>query len=80
MLEERKFLEIVANVLHTDIGNLSMKSRFTEDLGADSLQIFRIMTDAMELFDQDIEDHAAFDAETIGEAFSYFDPAEALIC
>ncbi len=41
-MEFEKLRQIVAGVLNMEAGEISMDTRFADDLGADSLDIFRL--------------------------------------
>ncbi len=75
MPEYRKFIEIIADVLAMEPKEIPANARFTEDLGADSLMVYRIMVTAMKLFDMDISDEDVSEVETVGDAYHLFHPA-----
>ena len=65
---EEKLKEIIAEVLNMDPEEISMDSTFTEDLGADSLDIAQILISIGDEFDVDIPDDVAENITTVGEA------------
>ena len=66
MLEELK--EILVEQLGVTEEQIKEESSFTEDLGADSLDIFQIVMGIEEKFGVSIEDTEVADIKTVGEA------------
>ena len=50
-----KLQEIIADVLNVDPNEVTMETTFTDDLGADSLDVFQIVMGIEEEFDIQIE-------------------------
>lgn len=69
MLEFEEFQKIVAEVLGVSPKSVSRRSTFLDDLGADSLQMFEIMTRACELFQTEADEGEFLTASTVDEAF-----------
>jgi len=66
---EQKFREIVAEDLCVDPESVTKDAVFTEDLGADSLDMVKIMLSAETAFDIEIQDDEFEDSElTFGQA------------
>ena len=61
-MELEKLQKIIAEVLNVDAGEVTMDTTFTEDLGADSLDVFQILMGVEEAFDIEIQEE---DAEQI---------------
>ena len=54
-MEFEKLQEIIADVLNVDPNEVTMETTFTDDLGADSLDVFQIVMGIEEEFDIQIE-------------------------
>lgn len=52
-MEFEKIKAIVAEVLNVDANEITMETKFTDDLGADSLDVFQIIMGLEEEFDID---------------------------
>lgn len=61
-MEFEKLQKIIAEVLNVDVDEIKMETTFTDDLGADSLDVFQIIMGIEEEFDIEI---ASEDAEKI---------------
>lgn len=67
-MEFDKLKEIIAGVLSVDPNELTEKTTFTEDLGADSLDLFQIVLGIEEAFEIEIVPEEAEKITTVGEA------------
>ncbi len=67
-MEFEKIRQIIADVLNVDEQEIKMESTFVDDLGADSLDIFQIIMGIEETFDIEIDNDAADDIKTVGDA------------
>ena len=67
-MEFEKLQQIIAEVLNMDPSQITEDSRFIEDLSADSLDIFEIITSIEDTFDITIEDSQAESIVTVGDA------------
>lgn len=67
-MEFEKIQTIIADVLNVDAGSITMETRFIEDLGADSLDLFQIVMQIEETFHIMIDDSAAEKISTVGDA------------
>ena len=61
-MEFEKLKEIIAQILNVDTDEISLETTFVDDLGADSLDVFQIITGIEDEFDIEISNE---DAETI---------------
>lgn len=61
-MELEKLQNIIADVLNVDASEVTMSTTFTDDLGADSLDVFQILMGVEEAFDIEISPE---DAEQI---------------
>ena len=67
-MEFEKLQGIIAEVLNVDTEDITMATTFVDDLGADSLDIFRIIMGIEEEFDIEIPQEAAENIVTVGDA------------
>ncbi|WP_317856271.1 acyl carrier protein [Chakrabartyella piscis] len=73
-MDENKVLEIIAEQLSVEIGVLSVETVFA-DLGADSLDLFQIISALEEEFDMEFENEDAENIKTIGDAIAHIQKA-----
>ncbi len=67
-MEFEKIQKIIAEVLNVDVSEITLETTFTDDLGADSLDIFQIIMGIEEEFDVQIETEDAEKIVTVGDA------------
>ena len=67
-MEFEKIKKIIAEVLNVDENEITMETTFTDDLGADSLDIFQIIMGLEEEFDIEIANEDAEKIVTVGDA------------
>ncbi len=67
-MEFEKLQQIIAEVLNIDPDTITVDSRFIDDLSADSLDIFEIITSIEDVFDITIDDSQAESIVTVGDA------------
>ena len=67
-MEFEKLKKIVAEVLNVDENEITMDSRFVDDLGADSLDIFQIIMGIEEEFDIEIPQEVAENITSVADA------------
>ena len=67
-MEFEKIKKIIAEVLNVDEEEITMETTFVDDLGADSLDIFRIIMGIEEEFDIEIANEEAEKIATVGDA------------
>lgn len=67
-MEFEKIQGIIADVLNVDAGTITMDTRFIDDLGADSLDLFQIVMEIEQAFQITIDDSAAEKISTVGDA------------
>lgn len=68
MDEMEKLKQIIAKVLNVDPNEITPDSTFIEDLGADSLDVFQIVTELEEEFQITIPQEKVEKIKTAGEA------------
>ena len=66
-----KLVEIAHEVRGISKDSITRESTFTDDLGADSLDIFQIMSELEDAFDMEFSNEAAETIKTVGEAVDY---------
>ncbi len=67
-MEFEKIQEIIADVLNVEASEIKMDTTFVDDLGADSLDIFQIVTGIEDEFNIEIETDEAENIVTVGDA------------
>ncbi|MBD5488872.1 MAG: acyl carrier protein [Lachnospiraceae bacterium] len=67
-MEFDKLREVIADVLNVDPNEIAEETTFTEDLGADSLDVFQIIMGIEEAFEIEIPADKVEQIATVGEA------------
>lgn len=67
-MEFEKIKAIIAEVLNVDENEITMETTFTDDLGADSLDVFQIIMGLEEEFDIEIANEDAEKIVTVSDA------------
>ena len=67
-MEFEKLKKVITEVLSVDPDEITMETTFTDDLGADSLDIFQIIMGLEEEFDIEIAPEKAENVKTVEEA------------
>ncbi len=67
-MEFEKLKKVIADVLNVDPEEIQMSSTFTDDLGADSLDVYQIVMGIEEEFDIEIPAESAENITTVEEA------------
>ena len=67
-MEFEKLRKVIAEVLNVDPEEITMNTTFTDDLGADSLDVFQIVMGIEEEFDIEIPEEQAEKISTVEEA------------
>ena len=70
---EERVLEIISENLGVNKEQVNRTTSFTEDLGADSLDIVEMVMELEEEFDITIPDDQAEKIKTVGEAVDYIE-------
>ena len=66
-MEFEKIQEIIAQVMGVDPGSISSDTSFSDDLGADSLDLFQIVMALEEQFEIEINDEDIQSIVTVGD-------------
>lgn len=67
-MEFEKIKKIITEVLNVDESEITMDTRFVDDLGADSLDIYQIIMGVEEEFDIEIDADNAEQIATVADA------------
>ena len=67
-MEFQKLQRIIADVLNISEDKITKESAFVDDLKADSLDVFQIITEIEDQFGIQIPDHAIENIVTVGDA------------
>ena len=67
-MEFEKLKRIITEVLNVDESEVTLDTRFVDDLGADSLDVYQIIMGIEEEFDIEIETDAAETIVTVADA------------
>ncbi|MEG1458023.1 MAG: acyl carrier protein [Acetivibrio sp.] len=67
-MEFEKLKKIISEVLNVDENEVHMETKFVDDLGADSLDVFQIIMGIEEEFDIEIANEEAEKIITVGDA------------
>ncbi|MBO6269480.1 MAG: acyl carrier protein [Clostridium sp.] len=67
-MEFEKLQSIIAEVMSVDPDEITMDTRFTDDLGADSLDVFQIIMGIEDAFEIEIPTEEAETISTVGDA------------
>jgi len=70
-MEFEKIQSIIAEQLGKDISEITVDTNFTEDLGADSLDLFSIISELETTFDIEFSQDAGEKIKTVGDAVEY---------
>lgn len=67
-MEFDKLKKIITEVLNVDENEITLDTKFVDDLGADSLDVYQIIMGIEEEFDIEIETEAAENIVTVSDA------------
>lgn len=67
-MEFEKLRDIIVEVLNVDADEINMGTTFVDDLGADSLDVFQIITGIEDEFDIEIDQEDAEKIVSVGDA------------
>ena len=70
-MEFEKIKEIIVEQLGVDESDVNMDSSFTDDLGADSLDLVELIMALEEEFDMEIPNEDAENIKTVADAVNY---------
>lgn len=75
-MEFEKIRTIIAEQLGRDESDITMETSFTDDLGADSLDLFQIISELEETFDMEFPQDDLEKVKTVGDAVNYIQSAQ----
>ncbi|HOX36810.1 MAG TPA: acyl carrier protein [Candidatus Brocadiia bacterium] len=64
-------IKVVCETLKVDEADVTLESRFVDDLGADSLKSLELVAGFEEEFDIEMEEEAALSVKTVGDAVTF---------
>ena len=64
---------VVAETLHVDLERVTDRSRFVEDLGAESIQSVELVAGFEEEFDINLDEEAALQVKSVGDAVTFIE-------
>ncbi|MBE5938957.1 MAG: acyl carrier protein [Lachnospiraceae bacterium] len=67
-MEFEKIQEIISSVLNIDASEITMDTKFIDDIGADSLDLMQVIMALEEEFDIEIPEEEAEKIVTVGDA------------
>ncbi|MDR3240452.1 MAG: acyl carrier protein [Clostridiales bacterium] len=70
-MEFEKIQEIIASQMGIAKEKISMDTSFTEDLGADSLDVYQIISELEDIFELEFSNEDAEKIRTVGDAVAY---------
>ena len=70
-MEYEKIKAIIAEQLGIDEEKITLETSFVNDLGADSLDIFQIISEIEDEFELEFTNEAAERVKTVGDAVAY---------
>ena len=70
-MEFEKIKEIISEQMNVDGASITMETSFAKDLGADSLDIYQIISELEEVFGMEFSNEDAEKIVTVGDAVSY---------
>ena len=71
-----KVAEVVAEQLEIEVNSIKPESKFTEDLGADSLDVVEMIMALEEKFEIEIPDSDAEKIQTVQDVVNYIEKAK----
>ncbi len=73
---EEKVMEIIASQMGIDESEINLNSRLTEDLGADSLDVYQIIAEFEDAFDMQFSNEDTESIKTIKDVVEYIKNAK----
>jgi len=70
-MDFEKIKEIIVEQMGADPESITMETSFTKDLGADSLDLFQIISELEEVYGTEFSNEDAEKIITVGDAVSY---------
>ena len=70
-MEFEKISEVISEQMGISKDKITMETSFTKDLGADSLDVFQIISDLEDIFDLEFSNEDAQKIVTVGDAVEF---------
>jgi len=70
-MEFEKISEVISEQMGISTDKITMETSFTKDLGADSLDVFQIISDLEDIFDLEFSNEDAQKIVTVGDAVEF---------
>jgi acyl carrier protein len=70
-MEFEKVRTIIAEQMNVDEDRITLETSFTEDLGADSLDVFQIVSELEDAFNLEFANEDAEKIKTVGDAVKF---------
>jgi acyl carrier protein len=70
-MEFEKISEVISEQMGISKDKITMETSFTKDLGADSLDVFQIISDLEDIFDLEFSNDDAQKIATVGDAVEF---------
>lgn len=70
-MEFEKVKEIISEQMNIPENKITLDMSFTEDLGADSLDVFQIISELEEFYEMEFASEEAENIKTVGDAVEY---------
>lgn len=68
---EEQVIEIIAKQLNKSNNDITMESKFADDLGADSLDLVEMIMEFEEIFDIEVQDDVAEELTSVQKVVDY---------
>lgn len=68
---EKRVKKVISKTLGIDEEDITLESRFVEDLGAESVQSLELVASFEAEFDIEMEEDAALEVKTVGKAVDF---------
>ena len=75
-MEFERIRQIISEQLGKDEAEITMDTNFTEDLGADSLDLFQIISELEDAFDMEFNQDDLDKVKTVGDAVNHIQSAQ----